>query len=135
MGVQYALQQLSPAVLLRAADGGRKLPVLRAEFGDSADTWFYVDPTTGRVLERSTSLNRLYRWLYNGLHSWDFRWLWERRPLWDILVIAFSLGGFGLSVTGVITGVRYLRRDARSRNRGAATAGRRIAQGASQPAG
>ncbi len=89
--------------------GGRALPVLRIQFGDDARTWFYADPVTGRLLERSTRVNRVYRWLYNGLHSWDIRWLWERRPLWDIAVILFSLGGLALSVTGVITGWRYLR--------------------------
>jgi hypothetical protein len=91
--------------------GGRILPVLRVEFGDDAHTWFYADPATGRLLERSTRVNRVYRWIYNGLHSWDIRWLWERRPLWDIAVILFSLGGFALSVTGVITGWRHLRRE------------------------
>jgi hypothetical protein len=60
------------------------------------------------VLEKSVRFNRAYRWLYNGLHSWDIRWLWERRPLWDIVVITFSLGGVCLSVLGVVVGVRRL---------------------------
>lgn len=89
--------------------GGRPLPVLRIKFDDRADTWFYIDAVTGRVLERSTTTNRVYRWLYNGLHSWDIRWLWERRPLWDIAVISFSLGGFALSMLGVVVGWRRLR--------------------------
>jgi uncharacterized iron-regulated membrane protein len=97
----------------RPENGGRALPVVRIEFDDAARTWFYVDPVMGQVLERSTRLNRLYRWLYNGLHSWDIQWLWERRPLWDIAVIAFSLGGLALSVTGIITGWRYLRAEAK----------------------
>lgn len=67
-------------------------------------------------------------------YSWDIRWLWERRPLWDIAVIAFSLGGLALSVTGVITGIRHFRNEARSRERRALALRRRAggdgAQGA-----
>jgi hypothetical protein len=91
----------------------RPLPVVRARFSDRDGTWFYVDPRSGEVLERSTRFNRTYRWLYNGLHSWDFPWLWRHRPLWDVVVIAFSLGGLTLSILGVAVGVRRLRCDLR----------------------
>lgn len=88
--------------------GEKMLPVLRVRFDDPQATWFHLDPVTGQVLERSTHANRVYRWLYNGLHSWDIRWLWERRPLWDICVIVFSLGGVLLSLLGIVIGVRRL---------------------------
>ncbi len=91
---------------------------MRIEFSDAEHTWFHIDPASGLLLERSTSTNRLFRWLYNGLHSFDILWLWERRPLWDIVVITLNGGGFVLSVIGVIAGVRRLRTDlARSRAR------------------
>jgi hypothetical protein len=93
------------------ANGEKQLPVLRIEFGDDQNTWFHIDPATGQLLERSTSTNRVFRWLYNGLHSFDIRWLWERRPLWDAVVILFCGGGLALSVIGVIAGVRRLRYD------------------------
>lgn len=89
--------------------GEKPLPALRVEFADENKTWFHIDPLAGRVMERSTSTNRLFRWLYNGLHSWDIRWLWERRPLWDIAVITFMGGGILLSMIGVVVGVRRLR--------------------------
>jgi uncharacterized iron-regulated membrane protein len=104
--------------------GGRVLPVLRLEFGDAASTWFHADPATGRLLEKSTRFNRVYRWLYNGLHSFDILWLWERRPLWDIAVILFSLGGFALSMSGVVISVRYLRFEAKKSQLRAAAAQR-----------
>ncbi|PHX70996.1 MAG: hypothetical protein CK548_07820, partial [Opitutia bacterium] len=85
------------------------LPVIRVRFADAAATWFHLDPTTGRIVNKSTSTNRLFRHLYNGLHSFDWWWLWSRRPLWDIVVLTFSLGGFSLSVLGVVLGVRRLR--------------------------
>ena len=108
--------------------GGKDLPVIRIEFADEAKTWFHIDPRTGQVLERSTSTNRLFRWLYNGLHSFDIRWLWERRPLWDIVVITLCGGGLMLSVIGVIAGVRRLRWDI-ARNRSLRRASATAAQG------
>jgi hypothetical protein len=85
--------------------------VIRIQFSDTDRTWFYIDPATGQILERSTHFNRVYRWFYNGLHSWDIPWLWAHRPLWDIVVVSFSLGGVGLSVLGIVVGIRRLRFD------------------------
>lgn len=92
-------------------NGSRPLPVIRVRFDDAQRTWFHLNPTTGEVMERSTHINRLYRWLFNGLHSFDWLWLWERRPLWDIVVITFSLGGLSLSLLGLFGAVRRLRID------------------------
>jgi hypothetical protein len=94
------------------AGGEALLPVLRLQFNDTARTWFYVDAATGRILARSTHRNRVYRWLYNGLHSFDFKWLRERRPLWDVVVLSFCLGGLVLSSIGTIAATRRLRREA-----------------------
>lgn len=89
--------------------GERALPVIRVRFEDEQHSWFHLDPLTGQIVDRSTRTNRVYRWLYNGLHSFDIWWLWQRRPLWDICVIAFSLGGVLLSMIGVVIGWRRLR--------------------------
>ena len=110
---------ISSALLLRDYDnyyysrrrdsGGRSLPVIRVQFADPDRTWFYINPKTGQVIERTTHFNRVYRWLYNGLHSWDFPWLWPYRPLWDITVVGLSVGGIVLCVLGVVIGIRRLR--------------------------
>lgn len=89
--------------------GERPLPIIRVRFDDEQHTWFHLDPVTGQILDRSTRTNRVYRWLYNGLHSFDIWWLWQRRPLWDLCVITFSLGGLLLSAIGVVIGWRRLR--------------------------
>lgn len=99
----------------------KPLPVVRVRFDDPDHTWFYLNPATGEIVERSTRTNRIYRWLYNGLHSFDFWWLWQRRPLWDIVVITLSLGGTVLSIIGIVVGWRRLRFRATRR---AALAGR-----------
>ena len=90
-------------------NGTAPLPVVRVCFGDADATWFHLDPATGRILNQSTSTNRLFRHIYNGLHSFDWWWLWSRRPLWDVVVITFCLGGLSLSVLGVVLGIRRLR--------------------------
>jgi uncharacterized iron-regulated membrane protein len=102
--------------------GERPLPILRVRFDDERHTWFHLDPLTGQILDRSTRTNRIYRWLYNGLHSFDIWWLWQRRPLWDICVIVFSLGGLLLSVIGVVIGWRRLRYEPRRRTTSALAA-------------
>jgi uncharacterized membrane protein YkoI len=93
----------------------RPLPALRIRFDDDQHTWFHLDPATGQILDRSTRTNRVYRWIYNGLHSFDIWWLWQHRPLWDFVVIAFSVGGAVLSCIGVVIGWRRLRYKARRR--------------------
>ncbi|WP_234196823.1 PepSY domain-containing protein [Pseudacidovorax sp. NFM-22] len=86
----------------------RPLPVLRAVFGDAQHSWVHIDPATGAVLGRSDSGRRASRWLFALLHSWDWLPLLDRRPLWDVLLVALSLGGALVSVTGVVIGWRRL---------------------------
>lgn len=88
----------------------RPLPVLRLEFDDAAQTWLYLDPRSGAVVQRLDSHTRVKRWLFALLHSWDWRPLIETRPLWDALLVLGSLGGFLLSMSGVVLGWRRLRR-------------------------
>ncbi|GLH75368.1 peptidase [Bradyrhizobium sp. SSBR45G] len=88
----------------------RELPVLRAQFDDVAGTWFHISPVTGEVLGRIDDRRRIYRWLFNALHSFDFGLLLAYRPLWDVLVITLSLLGGIVSVSGVVIGWRLLRR-------------------------
>jgi hypothetical protein len=94
-------------------DGSLPLPVLRVKFDDAQRTWYYIDPATGRIVQRVEKRNRLERWIYNGLHSLDFSFWYGRRPLWDIGVITLCLGGLLLSILGVMLGTRRLRRRAR----------------------
>jgi hypothetical protein len=89
------------------------LPVLRVKLADPLETWVYVDPALGEVLATVHRLQRLERWLYNGLHSLDFGFWYDRRPLWDIGMITLCLGALGTSVIGLWLGMRRLGRDVR----------------------
>jgi hypothetical protein len=48
--------------------------------------------------------------LYTGLHSLNFPFLYNYRPLWDIVVIAFMVGGTALCVTSLVLAWRTLGR-------------------------
>ena len=91
----------------------RRLPVLRVRYDDPQRTWLYFDPHRGAIARKEERLTRLNRWLYHGLHSLDFPFLYDRRPLWDIVVILLSLGGIALSVTSLTQGWHRLRRHGR----------------------
>ena len=86
------------------------LPVLRVRYADPQQTWLYLDPRRGAIVRKEERLTRLNRWLYHGLHSLDFPFLYYHRPLWDIVVIALSLGGLVLSATTLVPAVHRLRR-------------------------
>ena len=99
------------------------LPVLRVKFDDPAQTWFYIDPEMSQLLSQVPRLARVERWLYNGLHSLDFSFWYQKRPLWDIGMILLSLGGLASSGIGLYLGVKRLRRGARTVRRAGAWEG------------
>src|SRR5688572_19838235 len=94
----------------QSATADKPLPVLRVRYGDAERTWLYIDPRHGTIARKEERLSRLNRWLYHGFHSFDFPFLYYRRPLWDIVVIVFSLGGLLLSVTTLTAAWRRVRR-------------------------
>ena len=85
--------------------------MLRVKFDDPLETWVYVDVELGQVVATIHRLNRLERWLYNGLHSLDFGFWYDKRPLWDIGMIALSLGGLVIERDRAL--VRHEAREAR----------------------
>ncbi|MGH9240089.1 MAG: PepSY domain-containing protein [Vicinamibacterales bacterium] len=86
------------------------LPVIYAELNDPLRTRYYIDPKTARVVGTYSKRNWVSRWLYHGLHSLDFPWLYNYRPLWDIVVITLMLGGTALCVTSLVLTWRVLKR-------------------------
>jgi hypothetical protein len=94
-------------------DGELPLPVLRVRYADTQQTWLYVDAVRGTPLRKEERLTRLNRWLYHGLHSFDFPFLYYRRPFWDIVVIVLSAAGLALAVTTIAPAFRRFRRHAR----------------------
>ena len=87
-------------------EGSLPSGTIRVELSDPKNTWLHIDHRSGEILTVMDRSRRVYRWLYNGLHSLDFPGLSGRRPLWDILMIVLLSAGFIASVTGVVLGVR-----------------------------
>ena len=69
-----------------------------------------MDPARGGIALRTDDTRRRRRWLYQGLHSLDFPFLYYERPLWDAVVIVLSIGGTVVSATTLLPTWRRLRR-------------------------
>ena len=89
----------------------RTLPALRLKYDDPQQTWLYLTPTHGQLIKAETS-DRRNRWAYYGLHGLDFAFLWDRRPLWDIVVVILLLGCFAMSITTLVPMYERLKRHA-----------------------
>lgn len=79
----------------------RPLPVLLARMRDANGTRYYIDPKSATIVGTYSERNWARRFFYNGLHSLSFPWLYNHRPLWDIVVIVFMVGGTALCVTSL----------------------------------
>ena len=88
----------------------RPLPVVYLRLNDEDQTRYYIDVKTGQVAGSYSTRNRVNRWLYHGLHSLDFPWLYKHRPLWDIVVIVLMLGGTAVCVTSLVLAWRVVSR-------------------------
>jgi hypothetical protein len=88
----------------------KPLPVVAVQMNDAAHTRNYFDLKTGRQVGSYSSRNWINRWLYHGLHSLDFPWLYKYRPLWDIVVISLMLGGTAVCVTSLVLTWQVLKR-------------------------
>ena len=70
----------------------------------------YIDPKTAQIVQGYNSSSRWNRWLYHGLHSLNFPWLYKHRPGWDLLLLALLAGCITLSITSLILAWRVLGR-------------------------
>jgi uncharacterized iron-regulated membrane protein len=85
----------------------KPLPVLLVQMADEAGTRFYLDPLDGRLLSRVDKSGRVMRWLYSGLHHWDFGWLYLR-PIWDVWMLIWVSFGLVLGTSSLVVGWRLL---------------------------
>jgi hypothetical protein len=90
----------------------QSLPVLRVKFADPMETWVYVDPKMSQVVAEIHRLNRLERWLYSGLHNFDFKVLYDIPLAWDIVMLVLCFGGLASTGIGAYLGIKRMRRGA-----------------------
>lgn len=86
----------------------------KIQVNDAPQTWIYLNPISGDEVKRYTKNTRLRRWLYQGLHKFNFQFLkaeadWFRK----LLLVVLSLGGIAVSATGVWLSKVWLRRTIR----------------------
>ncbi len=93
----------------------RPLPVVYVRMNDAVGSRYYIDPATARIVGAYDAREWVSRWLYHGLHSLDFPWLYKHRPLWDIVVITLMLGGTALCMTSIVLTWRVVARKLASR--------------------
>ena len=91
------------------AAAARELPVLRLQFDDPGRTLVYLSAHSGDLVLSVDRSQRLGRWLFNFLHSWDLPWMLRPAIVRDALLVGLSLGALALGLTGVVLGWRRLR--------------------------
>jgi len=94
------------------------LPVLRVKFADANATWFYIDPRLSQVVASFTRRERLQRWIYHGLHSFDFNFWYYNGPVWRTVMVALNAGGAALSLIGVLIAIKRIKRAVKRGMRG-----------------
>lgn len=89
----------------------------RVRIDDAGGTWVHMDAQSGQLIAQMDRSRRAYRWLYTGLHTFDFPWLNRAGPLWRVLMLAALATGLGLSASGLVLGARRLARSLAARRR------------------
>ena len=89
-------------------EGSLPLGSIRVELSDHNQTWIHIDNRSGEILSVIDRSRRVYRWLYNGLHSFDIPGLADSGPFRSILMLVLLLAGFVASLTGVVLGIKRI---------------------------
>jgi hypothetical protein len=82
----------------------------RIELNDRNRTWIQIDAASGQVISVMDTSRRLRRWLVDGLHNLDVPLLDHGGPLRHSLILLAATTGFLFSCTGMMIGVKRLRR-------------------------
>lgn len=81
-------------------------PVFRVPCGD---VWFDIDGASGALLEKLDPSRRVYRWLYEGLHTLDFPVLVRHPQLRAAVIVTLCGCGLLFSLSGIVLALRRLR--------------------------
>jgi hypothetical protein len=80
-------------------------PVFRVICGDD---WYDIDGSDGALMQKLGASRRAYRWLYAGLHTFDFPGLAARPMLRSALIVGLCGVGFLFSLTAIVIAGRRL---------------------------
>ncbi|WP_295546552.1 PepSY-associated TM helix domain-containing protein [Stenotrophomonas sp. SMYL89] len=87
----------------------RRFPVAVADFGDAEATRVYLDLATGDPLLTMGHRERVGRWLFYFLHSWDLPAMLRFDSTRLAVLLLLSIAGTALCATAVVIGYRRLR--------------------------
>ncbi|WMJ69364.1 PepSY domain-containing protein [Stenotrophomonas sp. 24(2023)] len=88
----------------------RRLPALKLTYADPAATTAYIELATGDVVLVMGQRERVGRWLFNFLHSWDLPVMLGAAGTRQAILLLLSLGGTALCSTALVIAWRRLRR-------------------------
>lgn len=88
----------------------RHLPAWRVLFASASRPAVYLDAVNGTPVGYADREARVWRWARDGVHSFDYPFLNNKRPLWDAVVLPLLLGGAVSAITGAWLLVRRVRR-------------------------
>ena len=91
-------------------EGSLPESTLRIVLADIDETWIHINLDDGQIISVMDKSRRMYRWLFNGIHSLDLPGLVNRRPLWDVLMVVLMIIGFTFSLTGLVIAYKKLAR-------------------------
>ena len=97
------------AASMYAADD-RALPALKIDFEDPGETSVYLNLQTGDVALSVDRSQRVGRWLFNLLHSWDLPLFLRFAATRELLLTLLCLAALLIAGTGTVLGYRRLRR-------------------------
>jgi hypothetical protein len=83
-------------------EGSLGAETLRLILDDADETWVHVDLTTGDLISVMDNSRRIYRWLFNGIHSLDFPGLANHRFTWSLLMLILMSTGLIFCITGIV---------------------------------
>lgn len=87
----------------------RRFPVAVADFDDAEATRVYLDLATGDPLLTMGRRERVGRWLFHFLHSWDLPAMLRQVTARLAVLLLLSLAGAALCATSTVIGYRRLR--------------------------
>ncbi|WP_445392605.1 PepSY domain-containing protein [Stenotrophomonas pavanii] len=95
----------------------RRFPVAVVDFGDAEATRVYLDLATGDPLLAMGHRERVGRWLFYFLHSWDLPAMLRQEGAPLAVLQLLSAAGTALCATATVIGYRRLRMKLRRRRR------------------
>jgi uncharacterized iron-regulated membrane protein len=82
----------------------------RVLLDDAGKTWVQIDAASGQIVSIMDTSRRVHRWIVAGPHNLDFPIFNKTEPLRHILILMATSIGFLFSCTGIVLGVKRLRR-------------------------